>query len=51
MVSEKIIKVAIIAGAASALTYKDKNPRETNEQIIQKVTKNIREILEKIDKD
>jgi len=51
MANEKTLKMAIIAGASTALRYKDKNPKETNEQILQKVSKDMREILEKIDRD
>jgi hypothetical protein len=44
------IQLAVIAGAAEALDYKDKNPKESNERAIQHVTSKVREIIRKIDK-
>ena len=46
---EKRLKMAIIAGAAEAARFKEKNPRATEEQIIQYVTNKTSKILERID--
>lgn len=46
---EKRLKMAIISGAAHALRFKEKNPRATEQEILQYVTAEADEILEKID--
>ena len=46
---EKKLKMAVISGAAHALTYKTSNPKATEQEIIQHVTLKVDEILEKID--
>ena len=46
---EKRLRMAIIAGAAEAARFKEKNPRAPEEQIIQHVTDKAEEILNKID--
>jgi hypothetical protein len=46
---EKKTRMAIIAGAASALRYKDKHPKAPEQEIIQHVTNNADDILNKID--
>ncbi|MDP4039455.1 MAG: hypothetical protein Q8P57_02650 [Candidatus Pacearchaeota archaeon] len=43
------LKMAVIAGAARATKYYSENPRASEEQIIQKVTEKVDEILENID--
>ena len=45
------MKIAVIAGAAEAIDYKEKHPRESNDRAIQHVTKKVREIIRKIDKE
>lgn len=45
----KTIRMAIIAGAASALRYKEKHPRAAEQEIIQHITNNADDILDKID--
>jgi len=42
--------MAIIAGASSAIRFKEKRQRATEQEVIQHVTKNVDKILEKIDK-
>ena len=50
MVDEKEdLKMAIIAGASFALKRKSKNFRKTDDEVLKEVTKNIDEILEKMD--
>lgn len=44
-----IARMAVIAGAASALRYQEKNPRASEQDIIQHVTNNAEDILERID--
>ncbi len=46
---EKRLKMAIISGAAHALKFKAKNPRATEEEVMQHVTLKANEILKKID--
>ena len=43
------MKMAVISGASHALEFKRKEPNATNEEIIQKVSDEIDEILNKID--
>lgn len=47
----KKLKIAAISGAAHALKYKEKNPRATEQEIMQHITDNAEEILEKIDEE
>ena len=46
---EKRLKMAIISGAAHALQYKEKNPRATEQEVIQYVSAEIENILDKLD--
>ena len=50
-VEKSKLKIAIIAGASSAMSYKEKNPSASESEVINHVTKNIKEILEKIEKE
>jgi len=45
------LKMAVISGASHALEIKAKNPRVTDEDIVQQITDKAEEILEKIDED
>jgi len=45
----KKLKMAIISGASHALKYKEKNPRASEQEILQYLTDESDEILEKID--
>jgi len=49
MEEEKRLKMAIIAGAAKAIRFKERNPKALEQEVIQHVTENVGEILEKID--
>ena len=49
MVEDKRIKMAVIAGAALAIKYKEKNPFWTESQILQKITKELNSTVEKIE--
>lgn len=46
---KKRLKMALIAGAAHALKYKIKHPSSSDEEIIQYVSRESNEILEKLD--
>jgi hypothetical protein len=46
---KKGIKMAIISGAAHAIRYKEKHPRATESDVIQHVTDEVENILEKIE--
>ncbi len=46
---EKRIRMAVIAGAAQAVHFKEKNPRATEQKIIQHISDNIEDIINKID--
>ncbi len=43
------LKIAVISGASHALRYKQSNPRATDDEILRQVTREIHEILDKID--
>ena len=45
------LKVAVIAGASEALKYKDKNPRASDQEIIQHVADKTNEIINNIEED
>ena len=44
----KKLKLAIISGAAHAINFKEENPRATEQEIIQYITKESENILQKI---
>lgn len=46
---DSFMKMAIIAGAAKALKYKEKNFRASDQEVLRHVTENVDEILEKIE--
>lgn len=48
--NEEIIKRAVISGAAHALKYKEKNPAESDSEILRELMRNLREIIKEIDK-
>lgn len=49
MASDKRIKMAIISGASHALSYKSRNPRVSDEEVIQHINREISKIADKID--
>jgi len=49
MSPEKRLKIAIISGASHALAFKLENPRASDEEIIQQVSRESDDILDKID--
>lgn len=48
---DKKMKIAVIAGAAEALDYKSRHPRESDDRAVQHVTKKVREIIKKIESE
>jgi len=48
--TSKKLKMAIISGASHAIRYKEENPRATEDEVIRFVTREVDEILDKIDK-
>ncbi|MBS3091054.1 hypothetical protein J4217_01230 [Candidatus Pacearchaeota archaeon] len=51
MVEKEKLKVAIIAGASGAARFKEKNPRASEADVINHITKQIEIILAKIDEE
>ncbi len=49
MTEDNKIKLAVMAGAAHALRYSQKNPRAQEQEILQHISTNIDEILEHVD--
>ncbi len=48
-VKQEEMKRAVIAGAATALKYKQENPIETEEQILRRVIGDVRKIIDNIE--
>jgi hypothetical protein len=46
----KKVKLAAIAGASMALRYRDKNPHASEQEIMQHVSSNMRELVSNLDK-
>ncbi len=51
MVEKKIVKMALISGAAHALEYKRKNPGVSDEETIQHVNRESDGIIKKLDSE
>lgn len=45
------LKIAVISGASHAISFKEKNPSASEQEIIKHVTENTEKILEKIDEE
>jgi len=45
------LKMAVISGASKALDYKLKNPKATEDEIIQYITDNAEKIISEIDEE
>ncbi len=50
MATEKKVRMAVISGASLALKLKDEKRNISNEEIVQEISRDMDEILEKIDK-
>ncbi|MFA6974245.1 MAG: hypothetical protein WC238_05975 [Parcubacteria group bacterium] len=47
---EGLLKRAIIAGAAHALTYKDKHYNSSQQEVLKHIVKEVKNIIDEIDK-
>ena len=50
MATENKVRMGVISGASLALKLKQKSPRATDSEIMQKISDDMKEILDKIDK-
>lgn len=50
-INEEMIKRAVISGAAHALKYKEKNPSETDSEVLREVIKDLRNIISEIGRE
>ena len=48
--NEEMIKRAVISGAAHALKYKEKNPAESDSDVLRQVMRDLRDIIMDIDR-
>ena len=51
MVKDGVIKRVFIAGAASALNYKERHPNATESEVMSYVTREMKRIVSEIEKD
>ena len=51
MAEKKVLKMALISGAAHALEYKRQNPRASDEEAIQHVSRESDRIIKKINSE
>ncbi len=51
MVKKEIMKMAVVAGAATAMKYKEKHPNASESEVMNHVTQNISRIIEDIDEN
>ncbi|MEK6847522.1 MAG: hypothetical protein AABX50_00150 [Nanoarchaeota archaeon] len=51
MVKKETMKMAIVAGAAAAMKYKEKNPNATESEIMNHVTQNMEKIIRDIEEE
>ena len=51
MDEEKRLKMAVISGASHAIRYREENPRATEQEVIQHITKEAQNIIDKIDEE
>ena len=51
MAKKENIKMAIVAGAAAAMKYKEKYPHATESEVINHVTQNMSHIIRDIEED
>lgn len=49
--NEDIMKRAVIAGASHAIRYKEEHPSDSEQDVLKHVMKNLRTIIEEIDKE
>ncbi|MEK6830015.1 MAG: hypothetical protein AABY15_07910 [Nanoarchaeota archaeon] len=51
MVKKELMKMAIVAGASYALKYKEEHPKADESEVMGKVTKEINQIISKLDEE
>lgn len=51
MAKKETMKMAIVAGAAAAMKYKEKHPNASESEIMNHVTQNMSKIIEDIEED
>ncbi len=49
--NEETIKRAVISGAARALSYKEKNPSESDSEVLRHIMSELRSIIREIDRE
>ncbi len=50
-INEETMKRAVISGAAHALKYKEKNPNESDSEILRELMGELRNIIREIDRE
>lgn len=48
--NEEVLKRAVIAGASHALRFKEENPMDSEEQVLQQVMRDLRSIINEVDR-
>jgi hypothetical protein len=51
MVKKEMLKMAIVAGASYAMKYKEEHPHADESEVMGQVTKNINQIISKLDEE
>jgi hypothetical protein len=51
MVKKEMIKMAIVAGAAAAMKYKESHPNASESEVMNHVTQNMGKIIRDIEED
>ncbi len=49
--NEEMVKRAVISGASHALEYKERNPNESDSEVLRQVMRDLRDIIREIDKE
>jgi hypothetical protein len=49
MVDDFKLKMAVISGASNALKIREQNPRWTDEKILQKINKDVKDIISNLE--
>mgnify|MGYP001607546155 CR=1 FL=1 len=49
-INEEVMKRAVIAGASRALRFKEENPMDSEEQVLRQVMRDLRSIINEIDR-
>lgn len=49
MAEKEVVKRAVVAGAAAALKFKERNPKATEQEIVAHVTREMKRIISEIE--